>query len=263
VPDEKCNSEDSMISRSLRSLKSAVCVRSQFEYLSCAWARQFCTASERETLPFDVCIVGAGPAGLSAAIRLKQLAKEENREVSVAVLEKGSDIGELSADRLFFHTALGPRRMNKQSHQLALIPFCLSFSTVLRWALRCSSCWLIRTTCSQRELGKALFTGSQILSGNILDPKALNELFPRADPDDDDFAWKTLGAPVKTRARKDKFSILSQYSRWWCPVPSSMRNRGNYIISLGYVGTIFVTNCCPCFLLDLPAHSDQKHLCYL
>lgn len=58
-----------------------------------SFSRPLCTAVERETLPFDVCIVGAGPAGLSAAIRLKQLAKEENREVSVAVLEKGSEVG--------------------------------------------------------------------------------------------------------------------------------------------------------------------------
>lgn len=74
--------------------------------------------------------------------------------------------------------------------------------------------------------------GSHILSGNVLDPKALNELFPKADPDDDLHAWQTLGAPVKTRARWDKFSILSQHSRWWFPVPSTMRNGGNYIISL-------------------------------
>ena len=49
--------------------------------------------AERESMEFDVVIVGAGPSGLSAAIRLAQLAQENEREFSVCVLEKGSEVG--------------------------------------------------------------------------------------------------------------------------------------------------------------------------
>lgn len=100
-----------MISRYLRCLKSGLSGE-QLKCLAAGWVRPLCSASEREreTLPFDVCIVGAGPAGLSAAIRLKQVAKEGNREVSVVVLEKGSEVGAVYSTATVF-----TRRLDHQT----------------------------------------------------------------------------------------------------------------------------------------------------
>lgn len=120
------------------------------------------TQPERESIDFDVLIIGGGPAGLATACRLMQLAEAKNEELNVCLVEKGAEIG------------------------------------------------------------------AHILSGAILEPRALNELFPD---------WQERGAPLNNPVTEDHFyCLVNDTNRILIPdfcIPGASRNHGNYALSLG------------------------------
>ena len=163
--------------RSISSLRAAqLSTRRSFRTSTTSANEAFNPATvERAEDEVDVCIVGGGPAGLSAAIRLKQLEKEKGNEIRVVVLEKGSDMG--------LHLILE------------------TFGVILMFLL-----------------------GAHILSGAVIEPRALNELLP---------GWKSMpDHPLTQPATSSRMRFFTPRMSFPIPHPPQMSNKGNYVVSL-------------------------------
>ncbi len=148
---------------------------------------------ERVSDEVDVCIVGGGPAGLSAAIRIMQKAEKEGKEVRVVVLEKGAEIG------TFPYWSDDSPPTSSAGRSTVTDPYLIP-SILLR-----------------------PFAGAHILSGAVIETRSLDELIPD---------WKELGAPIHQLATSDSMRWLTPTASFPMPHPPHMSNKGNYIISL-------------------------------
>jgi len=164
----------SMFSKSSQQLLRSVFQKSKIKPNVQNWigfhqSRALSGIGDRESMEFDVLIVGGGVAGLSASIRLKQMCEQNEKDINICIVEKGSEIG------------------------------------------------------------------AHILSGNVFDPRAMNELFPEMDWKEE---LKSVQDSIATPVTNDQFLILSEDKSYEIPnflLPKQLHNEGNYVISLGQV----------------------------